>query len=121
MIIDVNIVVAYRKQVIDLRWNYRQQNWGHFVIQVARGVSPQSPMVKTTTTSHNHLRYTWPGIRLGQKDFHHSRTLHKKKYSLLRREVNEEKNLRRTFEALFRKFLHSRNICLREMNRPTNR
>lgn len=63
----------------------------------------------------------WPGIRSGQKDFHHSRTLHKKKYSLLRREVNEEKNLSHTFETLFRKFLHSRNICLREMNRPTNR
>ena len=31
--------------------------WGHFAIQVACRVSPQSPMVETTTTSHNHSRY----------------------------------------------------------------
>ena len=58
--------------------------WGHFAIQAACRVSPQSPMVETTTTSHNHSRHS------GQKDFHHRRALHKKKYCVLHREINEK-------------------------------
>ena len=64
--------------------------WGHFAIQVACRVSPQSPMVETTTTSHNHFTIFVPGIHSGRKDFHHRRALHKKKYCVLHREINEK-------------------------------
>ena len=45
-----------------------------------------------------------PGIRSGQKDFHHRRALHKKKYCVLHRKKNEKNNYSRPFDVLSKLF-----------------
>ena len=104
----------------DLRWNYCWKNWDHLAIRVACGVSPQSLMVETTTTSHNNLWYlTWNKFRY----FHQGRALHKKKCSSSGNKRKEElwPYFRLTSSTISHKFPHSLNFCLREMIWPTTR
>ena len=63
--------------------------WGHFAIQVACRVSPQVRWLKRPR-HHIIIHDICPGIHSGQKDFHHRRALHKKKYCVLHREINEK-------------------------------